>query len=140
AHAVELDALSHELDHALLTRLPRLDGPFTVAEYCSAYRDADDYQRRMRQLALIGEVGAALDRYVRTPMLGTALTMMRQPAKMAGLGALQDFLERGFATFHRMNGAGEFLAIVDQREKDIHARIAAGSNAPFPDPWPALHA
>jgi len=140
AHAVELNALSHELDHALLARLPRIDGPFTVAEYCSAYRAADDCPRRLRQIALIGEVGAALDRYVRTPMLGTALSMMRQPAKLAGLAALQDFLERGFAAFRRMNGATEFLAIVDAREKRIHDEIAAGSSAPFPDPWPASRA
>jgi hypothetical protein len=137
AHAVELDALSHELDRSLAARLPGRDPMFSVAQYCDAYRNPDDYPRRAHQRALIGSVGAALDRYVRTPMLGTALKMMRQPARLAGFAALQDFLERGFAAFRRMGGAEEFLATIDVRETHLHDAIVAGSNDPFPDPWPA---
>ena len=137
ARAVELNALSHELDMALQARLPRPDGAFSVAEYCAAYRDGGNYPLRDRQRGLIGEVGAGLERYVRTPMLGAALTMMRRPAKLAGLAALQDFLERGFAAFRRMHGAGEFLRTVADREARIHVAIVAGANDPFPDPWPA---
>lgn len=135
--AVELDALSHELDRALLSRLPRQGGVFSVAEYCAAYRKPDEYPLRKHQLALIHEVGASLDRYVRTPMIGTALTMMRQPARLAGFAALQDFLERGFAAFRRMGGAEEFLATIEMRETGLHDAIAAGANDPFPDPWPS---
>jgi len=137
AHAVELDALAHELDRSLLSRLPRADAPFTVAEYCEAYRSPDEYPLRKQQLKLIHTVGAALDRYVRTPMIGTALTMMRQPARVAGLSALHDFLERGFAAFRRMRGADEFLTIIDARETRLHDAIVAGANDPFPDPWPS---
>ena len=137
ARAVELNALSHELDMALQARLPRADGAFSVAEYCAAYRDGGNYPLRHRQRDLIGQVGAGLDRYVRTPMLGVALTMMRRPAKLAGLAALQDFLERGFAAFRRMHGAGEFLRTIADREARIHEAIVAGANDPFPDPWPA---
>jgi hypothetical protein len=137
ADAVELNALSQELDRALLARLPRVDTVFTVADYCRAYRAEVEYPQRLRQRALIGEVGAALDRYVGMPLVGAALAMMRQPARLAGLGALQDFLERGFAAFRRMSGAAEFLATIDAREARIHAAIAGGSDDPFPDPWPA---
>jgi hypothetical protein len=137
ARAVELNALSHELDVALLARLPSADGVFNVAEYCAAYRAAGDYPGRDRQRTLIGQVGAGLDRYVRTPMLGTALTMLRRPAKLAGLAALQDFLERGFAAFQRMNGADDFLETVAARETRIHDAIVSGANDPFPEPWPA---
>jgi hypothetical protein len=137
ANAVELDALSQELDRSLAARLPRRDGLFTIVEYCEAYRNPADYPRRDHQRALIGCVGAALDRYVRTPMIGTALKMMRQPARLAGFAALQDFLERGFAAFRRMAGAEEFLATIDVRETHLHNAIVAGSNDPFPDPWPA---
>jgi hypothetical protein len=140
AQAVELNALSHELDRGMLLRLPRGGADFTVAEYCGAYRDERDYPLRQHQRALIGEVGAALDRYVRKPMIGLALTMMRQPARLAGFAALQDFLERGFAAFRRMDGAAEFLVTIDARESQIHAAIAGGSNDPFPDPWPLRQA
>ena len=136
AHAVELDALSHELDRSLVSRLPRTDAAFTVAEYCEAYRNPDEYPLRRQQFDLIHIVGAALDRYVRTPMIGAALTMMRQPARLAGLSALQDFLERGFAAFRRMGGADEFLTIIKTRETRLHDAIVAGADDPFPDPWP----
>ena len=134
ADAVELDALSHELDRALLAHLPQSGGFFTVADYCEAYRRAGEFSLRKRQFELIQEVGTALDRYIRTPMVGTALMMMRQPARLAGFSALQDFLERGFAAFRRMNGAGVFLRIIDTRETQLHDAIVAGSNDPFSDP------
>ena len=43
AAAMELNGLSQELDRALLTRLPRADGCFTVAEYCKPYRRAGNF-------------------------------------------------------------------------------------------------
>jgi len=133
ARAIELNALSHELDRTLASRL-RDPERFSVADYCVAYRDEADYAGRHRQFDLIAEVGHALDRYVRTPMIGAALTVMRQPARLAGFAALQDFLERGFSAFRRMKGAGPFLAIIDEREHAIHRSIVEGSDAPFPDP------
>ena len=60
--------------------------------------------------------------------------MMRKPARAAGLGALQDFLERGFDAFRRMKGAREFLATIDARERRINDAILAGDDAPFPPP------
>lgn len=134
AGAVELNALSQELDRVLLGRLPRADAVFTVAEYCKAYRRAGKFPLRQRQIALIGEIGTALDKAVRKPLVMAALTMMRQPARMAGLSALQDFLERGFGAFRNMRGAGQFLATVNERETHIHDAIVEGSSDPFPDP------
>lgn len=135
ARAVELNALSHELDRRLIARLPSSDR-FSVADYCAAYRDERDHPQRMLQFALIQEVGISLDRFVRMPMVGAALTMMRRPARLAGLSALQDFLERGFTAFRRMKGAEGFLATIEARESRIHHAIVGGSNDPFPDPWP----
>lgn len=134
ALAVELNALSQELDRALLSRLPRADGHFSVADYCRAYRRAGNISLRRRQIGLIIEVGAALDRYVSKPLIRTALAMMRQPARMAGMGALQDFLERGFGSFRSMGGAATFLDTVQARETDILETIVGGVVDAFPDP------
>ena len=136
ARAVELNALAHELDRALLAQLPSATTRFTVAQYCGAYRAMGEFALRRRQIALMAEVGNALDRYVRTPMIGVALTMMRRPARVAGMSALQNFLERGFTAFRRMKGAGEFLAAVEARETAINDAIIAGADEPFSDPWP----
>ncbi len=134
AAAMELNALSQELDRVLLARLPRADGRFTVTEYCKAYRRAGNFPLRRRQIKLIGEIGAALDRAVGKPLIRTALVMMRQPARLAGMSALQDFLERGFAAFREMNGARTFLQTIDERETNILEAIVDGATNPFPDP------
>jgi hypothetical protein len=134
AQAMELNTLSQELDRALLARLPRTDGEFTVADYCRAYRLMSNRAGRERQIRLIVDIGAALDRYVRTPLLRAALMMMRQPAKLMGMLVLHDFLERGFLAFRRMNGADEFLATILARETALMDAMFAGDDAPFADP------
>ena len=133
AGAMELSVLSHELDRALLERL----GPaetLSVVSYCEAYRELDERRSRERQIALIVTVGHALDRYVGKPLARSALAAMRQPARLAGFGALQDLLERGFAAFRRMDGSAEFLATVETRETALMNAIFAGDSDPFPEP------
>jgi hypothetical protein len=137
AQAIELNALSQELDLLLLARLPRADG-FSVADYCRAYRQAGPSGARRRQIDLTCEVGGALDRYVHKRLVRATLAMMSKPARLSGLSALQDFLERGLASFRAIGGAEAFLAIIRARETSVHEAIAGGSNAPFPDPRFAL--
>jgi hypothetical protein len=134
ASAMELSALSQELDRVLLARLPRADGHFNVLEYCKAYRRAGNIPLRRRQIRLIVEVGTALDVHVGKPLTRTALAMMRQPAKLAGLSGLQDFLERGFSAFRAMRGAKEFLSTIETRETEILEAIVGGATDPFGDP------
>lgn len=134
ALAMELNVLSQALDRLLLGRLPRADGAFSVAEYCKAYRRAANLPARRRQIELIGQIGRALDGYVKMPMVRGALAMMRRPARVAGYAALHDFLDRGFRAFGRMGGADKFLATIQARETAILEAIADGAYDPFPDP------
>jgi hypothetical protein len=137
ADATELNACSSRLDRALAASLPP-GRPFGVADYCRAYRAAGDLDARRRQIELIGVVGRAIDHYGRKRAVRETLHLMRRPARVAGFGALQDFLERGLASFARMDGAGEFLATVDARETAILEAIVAGRDDAFADPgWPA---
>ena len=131
--AMELSVLSHELDRALLEKLPAR-AALSVATYCAAYRALANRGARERQIALIVAVGRALDRYVGKALTRSALAAMRQPARVAGLSALQDFLERGFAAFRQMAGADEFLATVETRETALMNAIFSGDRAPFADP------
>jgi hypothetical protein len=133
AQAMELNALSQELDRLLLAALPGSTA-LTVAQYCRAFRAMGHRDLRVRQVDLIVEIGRGLDGVVRKPFIHAALSMMRTPARLAGLGVLHDFLERGFDAFHRMEGAAEFLATIDRRERELFDRIFAGDDAPFGDP------
>jgi len=131
--AMELFAMSRELDRALLEKLPPR-APLSVGTYCAAYRSLANRGARERQIALLVAVGRALDRYVGKTLTRSALAAMRQPARVAGLSALQDFLERGFAAFRQMGSADEFLATVETRETALMNAIFDGDRAPFPEP------
>jgi hypothetical protein len=60
--------------------------------------------------------------------------MMRQPARLSGLSAVHDFLERGFVAFHQMGDATEFLTTIDTRERALMEELLAGETVPFADP------
>ena len=121
ALAIELEALTESLDQRLAGRLaaPTLG----VDEYERAYRESSKREERMHQVDLVEAVGQRLDALVRKPFVGGTLKLMRQPARLAGLADLQDFLERGYAAFRRMDGAGEFLAAFRARESALIAAI-----------------
>jgi hypothetical protein len=133
ARAMELSVLSHELDRRMVARLePAM--PLSAATYAEAFRSLANRGEREQQIALIGEVGRALDRYVGKPLLHSTLVAMRRPARAAGLGALQAFLERGFAAFRRMRGAAEFLATIQARETALMGAIFAGDPKALAEP------
>jgi hypothetical protein len=124
ALAIELEALSEDLDQRLAAALP--EGPIDEESYADAYRASSTPAERERQIDLIVAVGERLDALVRKPFVFTTLKVMRQPARVAGLGDLQDFLERGFQSFRDMDGAAEFLALLRERETRILRSLFSG--------------
>lgn len=131
ARAVELDALSERLDAEMAAELQRrgvasIDG----AAYAAAYRKVGDRPGRERQIALIGEVGRTLDRLTRQPLVGGILRLMREPARLASMGAIQEFIERGFTAFQRMGTADEFLETIHRRETQLLEDLFAGRVPP----------
>lgn len=124
--AIELEALSEALDHALAAALG--PGPLDEASYGEAYRKSAPREERLRQIDLIEEVGLRLDALVKKPFVAGTLKLMRKPAHLAGLGDLQDFLEAGFAAFRTMDGSAEFLAALRERETAILNRLFSGAS------------
>ena len=123
-----LHALSEKLDSAMGRNIA--DGPITGTRYGAAWRAVGEPALRERQIALMLDVGTALDRYTRNPLLRNTLRLMRGPAHAAGLGALQRFLENGFESFRVMRGAAEFLGIIAQRERGLAQQLFSGKDAP----------
>lgn len=117
----ELHALSEEMDTLVAAAL----GAETVdaAAYVRGWQAVGRPESRERQIQLMLEVGHALDRLTRNPLLRHSLRLMRVPARAAGLSALQDFLETGFDTFREMRGAAGFLATIAQRERELAALL-----------------
>lgn len=116
-----LHALSERFD-STMGRL--LDAPAVDASrYAQAWQRCGDAPARERQITLMEQVGRSLDVLTRKPMLRHTLRLMRAPARAAGLGALQSFLEAGFDTFRGMGGAAEFLTLIGQRERSLAAAL-----------------
>jgi len=132
--ALELDALTEQLDEQLLHVLEpqlRADGQITESAYAQAYRRCNNYALRKHQIALITEVGQHLSEMVNKPLVYKTLRAMRLPARLAGFGELQDFLERGFGAFLKLHDPQEFLSLIERRETQILDRIYAGDPRPF---------
>ena len=134
ATGIELGALTHALDlrmaealHTLAPRRRALD----AALYAQAYRMAGHPRARAHQIELIRDVGAGLAAALRMPGVGTLLKLSRLPARAAGFGELQSFLERGFAAFADLGDARAFLADIHASEREVMRRLFDGARDPF---------
>jgi hypothetical protein len=127
AHALELDVLTRELDHALAARL---SGATPDEEtYGRAYRAAARRDARERQIELALAAGNDLRQAVRHRGIGLLLKAAQAPARAAGLADLQGFLERGYRAFRALPRADEFLDTIRTRETTLMNRWFAGAPA-----------
>lgn len=130
ADAVALDELSEQLDLSVLRALPS-GIPITEQRYAAAYRIGSEHSARERQIELTQKICTGVDKLTHIPLMVATLKLMRAPARLAGLGELQRFLETGFVTFKGMKGANEFLAIILRRETRLMERLFADVPEPF---------
>ena len=114
-------ALSEQLDTEMAIHLG--DESLGPASYVRAWQATGRPDARARQISLVMSVGKALDRHTRNFMLRASLKAMRGPARAAGMGALQTFLEAGFDAFGSMRGAAGFLQAIETRESALASRL-----------------
>lgn len=92
-------------------------------QYIRAWRMTKRADLRGKQLELVLDIGAELALLTRKPGLRSMLRAMRGPANIAGLSALQQFLETGFHAFSSLAqvdpGAKGFLKQIQQRESRL---------------------
>lgn len=121
--ALELDLLTLQLDTAMASHLGAAP---SEASYAAAYRATGRPSDRERQIDLIHHIGTALDGVVRRRSLGFALRAAHIPAHVAGLGALQDFLERGWAAFRSLPPGGRLFDEIRRRERALMTALFQG--------------
>lgn len=119
----QLHCLTEELDFAMAQSWLDNPAPNAVARYIATWHTVGRRKDRNAQLNGALQVGQELVVLTHTPGLRMALKMMRRPAKLAGMGALQHFLESGFDTFAGMgnqpHGTDFFLSTVKNRESAL---------------------
>ncbi|MGE0802990.1 MAG: hypothetical protein AB7G13_26865 [Lautropia sp.] len=133
ADAIELDAISEELDDALAARWQaEAADPAALpsdADYCGLYRAVGRFDARRRQIELVAGIGRDLDRLVGKPLLFRILKSMDRPARLAGLHRMQAFLVDGFTAFRAMHGADAFIQTIVVRETALMDAIAGGADS-----------
>lgn len=133
--ALELQALTQQLDAAMLDVLRNklsLSDTLTPEMWAEAYRRTGREAEREHQVALTVRAGRQLDVVVTRPMIYTLVVLARGPAKAAGFGEFQDFIERGFKAFRSMGGATVFIDAVEARETKLMKELFAGE---MPADW-----
>lgn len=125
ASLAELHALTEVMDDATARGLDGLR--IDASAYIRAWQHAGRPDLRDRQIQLTLAIGKALDHFTQKRLFRTSLQLMRAPARAAGLGALQKFLEAGFDAFRAMKGAQEFLELVGNREKSLAQALFSAS-------------
>lgn len=129
AAALEMDALSERMDGLMATQLRAMQmspKPLLInrESYGAAYRAMGAFDLRLRQIELTQEIGLALDKLSRLPLLRRLLRMMSRPAQIGGVGGLHAFLERGYDAFGHMGDAKEFISAIVDAERAEHVRLA----------------
>jgi len=119
--ALSLNALSFNLDMDMAQYLNSHypNAPITRGTYAEAYRNVGRQDDRQHQIDIISHLGDQLADVVKIPGIGMLIKLSRRPAKLAGVLALHEFLERGFNAFKAIGDVQSFIHPVLEREKAL---------------------
>lgn len=88
-------------------------------------------QARLKQLALLDELGHSLDKYLRSFILLTAFKMCKGVAHKYQFDVMYDFIGEGFSAIKPMKSTTKFLNLFTEKERMIIAAVHAGDPQPF---------
>ncbi|MCU0495587.1 MAG: hypothetical protein MUD01_28705 [Chloroflexaceae bacterium] len=110
--------MTNRLDDDLAERMlaNNIPLPFDEALYEEQYREADNYDDRLKQLSLVKGALHDMHRLTRIPLLGGALKRAGIVARVAGLAVLHHFLVQGYEALRAVNDISYFTNTVDERE------------------------
>ena len=117
SEALKLQLISLELDRNMAEVL-RQKSAQIIDESCyvSVYRRVGRRHEREQQIELIRKLGDELQALTRLPLLLRLVKALRKPARVAGYGRLQNFLEQGLSAFRQLQDPKHFVEAIYQRE------------------------
>jgi len=132
AEAFELQSLSLSLDIDMAAQL-HVTGwdQMDTTRYGDIYRSCGRRADREQQIELIRDLGLELNKLVHHRLVLWMVKTVRGPARAAGFGRLQSFLEQGLNAFRVMGDGTEFIETIWRRESAAMQRLFAGDHAPF---------
>lgn len=119
--ALSLNALSFELDMEMAQHLTQHYPGQSIDRhsYADAYRHVGRLEDRKHQIDIISHLGDQLADVIKIRGIGMLISISRRPAKLAGVLALHEFLERGFDAFKAIGDVQSFIQPVLQRETQL---------------------
>lgn len=132
AGAFELQSLSLSLDIGMSKILADHGwNVLDVARYGEVYRACGRGEDREWQIELIHRLGLQLNRLVHHRLVLWMVKTVRAPARAAGFGRLQSFLETGLYAFRAMGDGTSFIEAIYERESQAMRRLFAADPDPF---------
>ena len=135
AEAFELQSLSLSLDMDMTKALQQFGWTeLSTERYGEIYRRCGRPTDRQRQIELIGHLGLELNELVHHRLVMFLIRTLRGPARAAGFGLLQTFLEQGLRAFQIMGDGTLFIETIWKNEDRIMHKLFAGDENPFQHP------
>lgn len=124
---LDLLDLTQHLDDQVVEKLIEIDAPLTfdIETYEHAYRVADNYADRVRQIELVRISLYNVARLTRNPLLGMALERTRGLAEMTGMTDIHRFLRVGYKATQPVRDMPRFVETISVREMNRLDRIYA---------------
>ncbi|KXI29429.1 FFLEELY motif protein [Paraglaciecola hydrolytica] len=138
ASALELNALTYELDFALAKQLKdqALDDIIINREtYLAAYRACNNANMRQQQIHLIEVMGKDLAQAVNIRGVSSLLMLSRKPAKIAGVYTLHQFIDSGYKAFKPISNVDDFILPIVHFEQGLKDQMF---DLNMPNPLPTL--
>jgi len=132
AEAFELQSLSLSLDMEMTAFLTKFGWKeLNTERYGALYRACGHGPERKTQIELIRRLGLELNELVHHRLVLWLIRTVRGPARAAGFGLLQSFLEGGLNAFRVMGDGTEFIETIWRKESEVMQRLLAGDENPF---------
>lgn len=132
AEAFELQSLSLDLDIDMTKALQQSGwDELNTERYGAIYRICGRASDRKRQIELIRHLGLELNKLVHHRLVLLLIRTLRGPARAAGFGLLQSFLEQGLFAFRVMGDGTKFVETVWSRESEFMHKLRDGDENPF---------
>lgn len=95
------------------------------------YLKLDQGEQRLKQLALLDELGASLDKYMRSFIVQAAFKMCKGAAEKYRFEVMYDFMQDGFLAMKPLKSTEKFVHQFSNVERQVIAKVHAGDLHPF---------
>ena len=132
AESFDLQILSFGFDMEMAAALQQSHwNTLDNQRYGALYRTVGRSSDRAGQIDLIRHLGIKLNNLVHHRLVLFLIRTLRGPARAAGFGLLQSFLEQGLFAFREMGDGTVFVETVWRREGEVMQGLFAGDDNPF---------